>query len=169
MFFRWVVWFQLPKEKSAAAVQTEMKSDSWRNGTLAGRRRGGSLQKQPELQWKGLTRDSKVNPDVLLLLISVADEWEGKITGASQGGPARCPATREPPRSPPQLSPSSRSERFSVAPVLRRPRPSAVMSYLCHAPFHKYQRALKLKITKIWQRYKTVMFNGNKVSRVLKK
>lgn len=45
-------------------------------------------------QWKGLTRDSKVNPDVLLLLISLADEWEGKITGASQGGPARCPATQ---------------------------------------------------------------------------
>src|SRR4029434_6873683 len=31
--------------------------------------------------------DSKVNPDVLLLLISRADEWEGKITGASLGGP----------------------------------------------------------------------------------
>lgn len=35
-----------------------------------------------------------MNPDVLLLLISLADEWEGKITGASQGGPARCPATQ---------------------------------------------------------------------------
>lgn len=42
-----------------------------------------------------------MNPDVLLLLISVADEWEGKITGASQGGPVRRPATQELPRSPP--------------------------------------------------------------------
>ena len=55
------------------------------------------------LQWKGLTRDSKVNPDVLLLLISPADEWEGKITGASQGGPVCCPATQALPSSPPQL------------------------------------------------------------------
>lgn len=45
-----------------------------------------------------------MNPDVLLLLISLADEWEGKITGASQGGPARCPATQELPNSPPQLA-----------------------------------------------------------------
>lgn len=52
---------------------------------------------------KGLTRDSKVNPDVLLLLISLADEWEGKITGASQGGPVCCPATQALPSSPPQL------------------------------------------------------------------
>lgn len=39
-----------------------------------------------------------MNPDVLLLLISLADEWEGKITGASQGGPVCCPATQELPR-----------------------------------------------------------------------
>ncbi len=51
----------------------------------------------------GRGSDSKVNPDVLLLLISLADEWEGKITGASQGGPACCPATQALPSSPPQL------------------------------------------------------------------
>lgn len=60
---------------------------------------GGGVWARPAaavavLQWKGLTQDSKVNPDVLLLLISLADEWEGKITGASQGGPVCCPATQ---------------------------------------------------------------------------
>lgn len=64
---------------------------------------GQRLQQQSALQRKGLTRDSKVNPDVLLLLISLADEWEGKITGASQGGPVCCPATQALPSSPPQL------------------------------------------------------------------
>lgn len=55
------------------------------------------------LQREGLTRDSKVNPDVLLLLISLADEWEGKITGASRGGPVCCPTTQMLPSSPRQL------------------------------------------------------------------
>lgn len=36
---------------------------------------------------KELRADSKVDPDVLFLLISVADEWEGKITGASREAP----------------------------------------------------------------------------------
>ncbi|KAI9515234.1 hypothetical protein NQZ68_026976 [Dissostichus eleginoides] len=95
-----------------------MKTDSKRNGNRvrlkggAGGSGSGRPLQQPAPQWKGLTRDSKVNPDVLLLLISLADEWEGKITGASQGGPVCCPATQALPHSPPQLrQPQQRGDK----------------------------------------------------------
>lgn len=103
--------------KGAAAARAEMKTDSERNETCTRRRGRAALSPRRQLQqpsvllWKGLTPDSKVNPDVLLLLISVADEWEGKITGASQGGPVRCPATQELPSSLLRLSQQQRGMR----------------------------------------------------------
>lgn len=120
----WLALCEAGKEKSAAVDETE----KWRlTARGMGLELGGESPLQHWLlllQWKGLTRDSKVNPDVLLLLISLADEWEGKITGASQGGPVCCPATQALPSSPPQLQ---QPQQIRVRPPVGRGRLKAFM------------------------------------------
>lgn len=69
-----------------------------------------------------------MNPDVLLLLISGSDEWEGKITGASQGGPTRSPCHPAPRRLPPHT-------RLLLTPLLHNFHPAIALS-LCHALLH---------------------------------
>lgn len=162
------------RKQCSSRWDREMKTDSKRNGIWVGRGGGWAgpgqplQQQQSVLQWKGLTRDSKVNPDVLLLLISVADEWEGKITGASQGGPVCCPATQALPSSPPLLR---QQQQIGVRPSAGwgcqrgeavsgvRPSASVHMASACQTTGRQSRQVDRRAVTFISRRFSTGQSN----------